>query len=105
MIHFEVIDRTGEKKPVEVPEEISLSLMEVLKAWDYPVLATCGGMALCATCQVEVVFGFEKLLDPSQIELAMLDQLPHATPVSRLACQIRMVENLNGAVFTLADED
>lgn len=105
MIHFEVIDRHGERKPVEVPEEISLSLMEVLKASDYPVLATCGGMALCATCQVEVVTGIEKLPDPSEMELSMLDQLPHATPLSRLACQIRIAVNLNGAVFTLADED
>jgi ferredoxin len=102
MIVFEVVDRIGETQRVEVPEDISLSLMEVLKASDYPVLATCGGMALCATCQVEVVQGIDYLATPSDIELDMLDQLPHATPVSRLSCQIRIGKNLNGAIFQLA---
>lgn len=104
MITFEVIDRTGEKKSVEVPGDISLSLMEVLKASDYPVLATCGGMALCATCHVEVVKGNEKLFTPSEAELAMLDQLPKASSLSRLACQLRIGENLDGAIFNLKGE-
>lgn len=104
MIHFEVIDRLGEKKPIEVPGDINLSLMEVLKASDYPVLATCGGMALCATCQVEVITGLEKLPEPGDTELSMLDQLPHATSLSRLACQIKIAEALNGATFALAEE-
>ncbi len=105
MIVFEVVDRVGQVKSVEVPEDINLSLMEVLKAADYPVLATCGGMALCATCHVEVVQGIDKLNTPSDAELDMLDQLPYATPVSRLSCQIKIGENLNGAVFHLMSED
>jgi ferredoxin len=101
MITFDVIDHTGETKLIEVPEEINLNLMEVLKASDYPILATCGGMALCATCQVEVEKGIEKLRDPSDAELDMLDQLPKITSVTRLACQIKIGENLTGAVFSL----
>jgi len=101
MIHFEVIDRNGEKKLVEVPGDISLSLMEVLKASDYPILATCGGMALCATCHVEVIHCDGVLPPPGDAELAMLDQLPHASDLSRLSCQIRIGENLSGAVFKL----
>jgi ferredoxin len=104
MIVFDVVDRSGERKSVEIPEGINLSLMEVLKASDYPVLATCGGLALCATCQVEVVKGIEQLDDPSDLELEMLDQLPSGTPVTRLACQIKLMENLNGAVFQLGRE-
>ena len=103
MIIFDVIDRDGEKRSVEVPEEINLSLMEVLKASDYPVLATCGGMALCATCHVEVIAGIEKIPSASDNELDMLDQLPKATPTSRLACQVKIAENLNGAVFNLME--
>ena len=102
MIIFDVIDREGERKTVEVPEEISLSLMEVLVASEYPILATCGGMALCATCQVEVLEGIEKLNPAGHAELDMLDTLPVLTPVSRLSCQIRVSENLNGMVFEIA---
>ena len=101
MIVFDVIDRDGERKTVEVPEEISLSLMEVLVASEYPILATCGGMALCATCQVEVLEGIGNLKPAADNELDMLDQLPVLSPVSRLACQIRVTEQLNGMVFSL----
>jgi ferredoxin len=101
MITFDVIDRNAERKTVEVPEAISLSLMEVLVASEYPILATCGGMALCATCQVEVIEGIEKIPDPANNELDMLDQLPKISSVSRLSCQIRIGENLNGSIFSL----
>jgi len=104
MIIFDVVDRSGSVRTVEVPEEINLNLMEVLKASEYPILATCGGMALCATCQVEVSQGIEKLPSPTDVELDMLDQLPKATSQSRLACQIKINENLNGAIFTIASE-
>jgi ferredoxin len=101
MIIFDVVDKFGNRRTVEVPEEINLNLMEVLKASEYPILATCGGMALCATCQVEVAQGIENLPSPTDVELDMLDQLPQATTKSRLACQIKIHENLNGAVFNL----
>jgi ferredoxin len=101
MIIFHVVDRAGTVQKIEVPEEINLSLMEVLKASEYNILATCGGMALCATCQVEVTQGIEKLPPPSDSEIDMLDQLPNCTQQSRLACQIKINENLKGAVFHL----
>jgi 2Fe-2S ferredoxin len=104
MITFDVMDRSGNVQQVEVPEEINLNLMEVLKASEYPVLATCGGMALCATCQVEVKTGIEKIPSPSDTELDMLDQLPKATALTRLACQIKIGENLNGALFQLSSD-
>lgn len=104
MISFEVIDREGAQQVVEVPGDINLSLMEVLKASDYPVLATCGGMALCATCHVEIQKGLEQLPAPGDMELDMLDQLPKVTPESRLACQIKINESLNGAIIKIADE-
>ncbi len=103
MISFKVEDKAGVVNTVEVPEEISLSLMEVLKASDYPVLATCGGMALCATCHVEVKEGIEKLGAANEVELDMIDTLPNARSNSRLACQIRISEKLNDALFLLME--
>lgn len=100
MIQFEIEDTDGALRSVEVPEGINLSLMEVLKASDYNIAATCGGMALCATCHVEVI-GNQKLGDSSDIELDMIDTLPNATASSRLACQIRIGNALNGRIFRL----
>jgi ferredoxin len=105
IIRFTVEDRNGEQQPVEVPDDISLSLMEVLKASDYNILATCGGMALCATCHVRVLEGLDELDPPGDEEMDMLDTLPDAGFDSRLACQIRIHENLNGALFQIAGDE
>jgi ferredoxin, 2Fe-2S len=80
---------------IEAPTDMGLSLMEILKGNDYDILATCGGMALCATCHVEVITGFEKLKEISDDEYAMLDTLPNITTTSRLSCQLRISEELD----------
>jgi ferredoxin len=98
MITFEVLDSTGERKSVEVPEDINLNLMEVLRASDYPIEATCGGMALCATCYVEVLEGNAALDAPTDAELDMLDTLPSTNQRSRLACQIKINTKLQDAL-------
>lgn len=101
MITFEVLDTRGDRKVVQVPEGINLSLMEVLKASRYTIEATCGGMALCATCQVEVLEGNEQLDDPTGSELDMLDTLPSTNQQSRLACQIKVTPRLQDALLKL----
>jgi 2Fe-2S ferredoxin len=104
MVTFHIEHEDGELHSIEAPDDMGLSLMEILKASDYPVLATCGGMALCATCHVEVVEGKDGLGDASDVELDQIDNLPNPTPTSRLACQIRISELLDGAVFRLKGE-
>lgn len=101
MINLLIEDREGHRAPVEIPEGINLSLMEVLKASEYDVLATCGGMALCATCHVQVLEGPEHFFIATDNELDMLDTLPNAGPDSRLACQIHIGEEMDGMVFKL----
>ncbi len=105
MINITIEDRNGERQPVEIPEEISLNLMEVLKASGYNILATCGGIALCATCHVQVLQGLDDLPAAGHEEMDMLDTLPDAGFDSRLSCQIRMSENLNGMVFRIRGDE
>lgn len=105
MINITIEDRNGEQQSIEIPEEISLSLMEVLKASEYNILATCGGMALCATCHVQVLKGLENLPVARNEEMDMLDTLPDAGFDSRLACQIRMSENLNCMIFRIRGDE
>jgi 2Fe-2S ferredoxin len=105
MINITIEDRNGEQQDVEIPEEISLSLMEVLRASGYNILATCGGMALCATCHVRVLKGLEKLPEAGNDEMDMLDTLPDANFDSRLACQIRISEELDGMVFKIRGDE
>ena len=101
MIKLTVIDRDDSSQEIEIPEGINLNLMEVLKASDYNILATCGGMALCATCHVQVLEGLNQLPEPQDTELDMLDTLPDATSESRLACQLKVNEKLEGIVIKI----
>lgn len=101
MITFEVYSQEGARKIIDVPDDINLNLMEVLRGSDYPIEATCGGMALCATCYVQVIKGIGQLDHPTDAELDMLDTLPSANPESRLACQIKVTPRLNGVVLAL----
>lgn len=96
IITIEVEDRDGNVKMVKVPTDVNLNLMEILKASEYEILATCGGIALCATCHVEVMEGGNDLPAPSDQELDMLDTLPDADDSSRLACQLYLGEKNNG---------
>lgn len=105
MITITVEDRNGEQKPIEIPTDINLSLMEVLKACEYPILATCGGMALCATCHVQVLEGLDSLPSPGDQEMDMLDTLPDASFDSRLSCQIRVDQSLDGMVFRIRGDE
>lgn len=86
---------------LDAPTDMGLSLMEFLKGNEYDILATCGGMALCATCHVQVISGFDKLPEISNDEYAMLDTLPNITDTSRLACQLRLNEDLDNVTVKI----
>lgn len=101
LIRIRVEDRDGTSQTLEVPTDVSLSLMEILKGSDYDILATCGGMALCATCHVEILAGADQLSDPEDQELDMIDTLPDADERSRLACQIRLTNENEGLAIKI----
>lgn len=105
MVKFTVIDRDGSQQILEAPDDMNLSLMETLKAFEYNILATCGGMALCATCLVKFKNGLEKLPPVNDAEIEILDTLPDADDTCRLACQLRVDETLEDSVFQICGED
>ena len=102
-ITIHVIDRHNETYNLDVPLDVPLSLMEVCKSYELPIEAICGGIALCATCQVYVESNHD-LSAPSDDEWAMLDQAMHVCDNSRLGCQIKMAEHLDGLVVRLTPE-
>jgi 2Fe-2S ferredoxin len=101
MVKFHVKETDGALREIEVPTDMNLNLMEVLKASEYEIEAACGGMALCATCHIEVLKGFENLGERTDAELDMLDTLPMVLDHSRLACQIKVTDALQNAVVRL----
>jgi ferredoxin len=105
LVKIEVEDLHGEIREIAIPDDMNLSLMEALKASEYPILATCGGMALCATCHVEIKEGGENLPEAQDAELDMIDTLPVITDNSRLACQLRIHQCMNGMKIRLAGDE
>jgi ferredoxin-2, mitochondrial len=98
-----VIDREGVSHELDAPTDMGMNLMEVCKAYDLPVEGTCGGMALCASCQVYIESNHD-LPSMSDDEEAMLDQAFHVKSNSRLGCQLPMTDDLEGLTVRLAPE-
>jgi ferredoxin len=103
IINITVIDREGIKHELEAPTDMNLNIMEVCKSYDLPVEGTCGGMAMCASCQCYLESDTE-LEDQGDDELDMLDQAFFVEDNSRLGCQIPISESINGLVIRLAPE-
>ncbi|KAF0232235.1 MAG: hypothetical protein FD175_57 [Beijerinckiaceae bacterium] len=97
-----VIDRTGVAH--RLPGVDGMSLMEIVRGFDLPIPATCGGAAACGTCHVfaDARYG-ARLPKPTEEENWQLDHLIAARSESRLACQIIWNKGLlDGLVVTLA---
>jgi 2Fe-2S ferredoxin len=102
-ISIHIVDNENNQRTLEIPLGISMSLMEALKAHEEPIEATCGGMALCATCHIEVLNDIQ--INPcTDAELDMLDTLPVVKKGSRLACQIPVTKEIDGLTIRLAGE-
>lgn len=71
--------------------------------YELPVKGECGGMAMCATCQVYVESDHH-LPQQNDAELDMLDQAFFVKSNSRLGCQLHIHPELEGLVVRLAPE-
>ncbi|MDA8850798.1 2Fe-2S iron-sulfur cluster-binding protein [Flavobacteriaceae bacterium] len=98
-----VIDREGKSHELIAPTDMAMNLMEVCKAYELPVEGTCGGMAMCASCQCYLVSDHD-LPEKSDDEEAMLSEAFHVKENSRLGCQIHISKALEGLTVELAPE-
>ena len=103
-IKIHLIDREGELHTLIAPTDMQMNLMEICKAYDLPVNGTCGGMAMCASCQCYVQSSHE-LTEKLDDEEAMLSEAFNVKPTSRLGCQIQISPDLEGLKIELAPED
>ena len=102
-INITIIDRNGVARNFEAPTDMNMNLMEFCKAVELPVKGECGGMAMCATCQVYIESD-TLLPQRSDSELDMLDQAFFVKDNSRLGCQIHLNSSLEGLIVRLAPE-
>ncbi len=100
-IKITVFDRDNERHDLDAPTDMGMNVMELCKAYELPVEGTCGGMALCASCHVYVLSN-HTLPEPTDDELAMLDQAFFVQDNSRLGCQLKIREDMEGLEVKLA---
>lgn len=81
-----------------------ISLMENLRNNDFEdVVAICGGLAACATCQIYLdPSSYEKVGDPGDIEAEMMHGSGVRKQTSRLSCQIDVTDEIGSLTFSLA---
>ena len=96
------IDSDGASHTIEA--EIGSTVMETAMQNSVPgIIASCGGSCACATCHVHVdPAWFPKLSERSIEEQDMLDSAIDVDETSRLSCQIKVVEELDGLTVTVA---
>ena len=92
--------KDGSRKEVEAP--LGLSVLEIAHRNHVDIEGACEGSLACSTCHVVVEKEwFDKLAPASEDEEDMLDLAFGLTHTSRLGCQIRMSEALDGLVVKL----
>ena len=94
------IEFNGTAHEAEVP--LGLSVMRGAVDNNVPGIdADCGGACACATCHVYVDEAWrDKVGGPSPMEEDMLDFGFDVRPNSRLSCQIKVSDELDGLVVT-----
>jgi len=101
MAEIKFIDHDGETTTVKA--EIGYTVMEAaLTNGVAGIIGECGGGCTCATCHVYVDDAWKDKIPPaSSEEEGQLDAAFDVRPNSRLSCQIRMTEELDGLVVKL----
>ncbi|MBS1572438.1 MAG: 2Fe-2S iron-sulfur cluster binding domain-containing protein [Bacteroidetes bacterium] len=104
-INIKITDRNGVTHDLVAPTDMSMNLMEVMRSYELAEegsIGVCGGMCMCASCQVYVVDGEEKLVAMGDEEDAMLGEAFYVKENSRLGCQIFITEELDGLEVAMA---
>lgn len=87
--------KDNSEKTVNAP--VGLSLLEVAHKNNIDLEGSCEGSLACSTCHVIVDESwFDKLPEAKEAEEDMLDLAFGLTHTSRLGCQIKITEDLDG---------
>ena len=103
MAKITYIEHNGAEHVIEVKN--GLSVMEGAVKNNIPGIdADCGGACACATCHVYVDEAWrDKTGTSSAMEESMLDFAENVEPNSRLSCQIKVTDALDGLVVRMPE--
>jgi 2Fe-2S ferredoxin len=103
MAKITYIEFNGSEHTIEVRN--GFTVMEGAVKNNVPGIdADCGGACACATCHVYVDPAWvEKTGKASAMEESMLDFAENVTETSRLSCQIKVTDELEGLVVRMPE--
>jgi 2Fe-2S ferredoxin len=104
MAKLTFIQPDGAEQTVEA--QSGMTVMEAAKTSLIDgIEAECGGACACATCHVYVDAAWlEKVGAPNEMEEDMLDFAFEVRPESRLSCQIKVTEALDGLILRIPEK-
>ncbi len=103
LISIKLTDLEGQVHNIEAPTDMGFNLMDAIRANEIQIKATCGGMAMCATCNV-LIKSDHSLPEMSGAEEDMLDEaFVLEVEGSRLACQIPISTAIDGIEVELGE--
>ncbi len=90
----------------DVEAETGMTVMEAAKKHLIDgIEAECGGACACATCHVYVDEAWQQAVGkPADMEEDMLDFAFDVRDASRLSCQIKVTDELDGLVVAVPDK-
>ena len=101
MIKIKYIDKKGNHKLINANNDVSL--LKVSKNNNINLEGSCGGEMLCSTCHVHILSNhLKKLKKKTKEEKEILALTENLKKNSRLACQIKITDKLNGLIFSIA---
>jgi 2Fe-2S ferredoxin len=99
------VSAAGDSREIEVAAGTTV-MAAALKNGIDGILAECGGVCMCSTCHVFVDEKFLSKMPPAQgteeavLEIAAIERRPN----SRLSCQIKMTDDLDGLIVHLPEK-
>lgn len=97
MIRITFIRRDGTPLVAEaIPGQ---TLLKIAQGAGIDLEGSCGGAMACSTCHLVIdSVWYAKLPSPGSDESDILDLAPNLTRTSRLGCQIKVTEDMDGLV-------
>jgi len=99
------VAHSGDRKEIDVPAGTTV-MAAALKNGIDGIVAECGGVCMCSTCHVFVDEAFLGKIPPADdteeavLEIAAIERQPN----SRLSCQIKVTEDLEGLIVRMPEK-
>jgi len=102
-----IIDREGVEHEIMAPTDMSMNLMETIRAYELVEEGTfgiCGGMLMCASCQCYKLSYTEVPEMGDEEESLLYSDGVNVKENSRLSCQIPITMDIEGLKVEIAPE-